>query len=278
MKNFQIHTIKNEHRVNSTAKRLNLLYFVLESLGSMSLGECLKYVLGRNCKKNRKNKSNGKMVRLHFCRRFIIFLIVFCKYIKMKQRLVNSTPQFLLLNHQRWSRGHKKIRGQGHTFRGQTLSMPNDKDITQKSSRKKRSWLKKSQIFRKIQAISVKKKKKIFARKFASSLACSSNAHNLGKFSACQKIVLFLSRRQGIFDDLQASRSRSRTSKCILEDSTSGNHRASYHMVHIRRNVRVTYANKTLLLNIKFYMINRVYRKNPTCFDFAITWQNGVFG
>ena len=94
-------------------------------------------------------------------------------------------------------------------------------------------------------------KKKIFGRKFASSLACSSNAHDLGKFSAIQKIVLFLSRRHGIFEDLQASWPRSRISNCVLEDSTSGNHRASYHMVHIWKNVRVTYAN-TLLLNIKF--------------------------
>ena len=70
-------------------------------------------------------------------------------------------------------------------------------------------------------------KKKIFARKFASSLACSSNAHDLGKFSASQKIVLPSSRGQGIFEDLQASRPRSRTSNCVLEDSTSGNHRAS---------------------------------------------------
>ena len=97
-----------------------------------------------------------------------------------------------------------------------------------------------------------KKKKKIFARKFASSLACSSNAHDLGKFSASQKIVLSSSRRQGIFEDLQASRPRPRTSNCVLEDYTFGNHRALYYMVHTWRNVRVTYANRTLLLNIKF--------------------------
>ena len=96
------------------------------------------------------------------------------------------------------------------------------------------------------------RKKKVFTQNVASSLACSSNAHDIGKFSASQKIVLSSSRRQGIFEDLQASRPRSRTSNCVLEDSTSGNHRALYHMVHIWRNVRVTYANRTLLLNIKF--------------------------
>ena len=128
------------------------------------------------------------------------------------------------------------------------FSMPKDQGHNAKSSRK-RSWLKKSQIFRKIPAISIKK---IFAQKFASSLACSSNAHDLGKFSASQKIVLSSSRRQGIFEDLQASRPQPRTSNCVLEDSTFGNHRDLYHMVHIWRNVRVTYANRTLLLNIKF--------------------------
>ena len=35
-------------------------------------GVFLKYLLERNCKKDRKNESNGKMVRLLFCRRFII--------------------------------------------------------------------------------------------------------------------------------------------------------------------------------------------------------------
>ena len=127
--------------------------------------------------------------------------------------------------------------------------MPKDQGHNAKSSRK-RSWLKKSQIFRKIRAISIKKK--IFAQKFASSLACSSNAHDFGKFSASQKILLSSSRRQGIFEDLQASRPRPRTSNCVLEDSTFENHRALYYVVHIWRNVRVTYANRTLLLNIKF--------------------------
>ena len=30
--------------------------------------------------------------------------------------------------------------------------------------------------------------------------------------------------------------------------------------------------------NCRIYMHIRVYQKNPTCSDFAITWQNGAFG
>ena len=100
------------------------------------------------------------------------------------------------------------------------------KNITRKSSRKKKVFAQKVSNFPQNSG-DLHTKKKIFARKFASSLACSSNAHDLGKFSASQKIVLPSSRGQGIFEDLQASRPRSRTSNCVLEDSTSGNHRAS---------------------------------------------------
>ena len=95
----------------------------------------------------------------------IFSLIVFCKYIKMKQRLVNSTPQFSLWNHQRWSRGHK-ARGKGQKksedkdidSEERPSRFQRTKDITRNSFRKKRSSLKKSQIFRKIWAISIKKK------------------------------------------------------------------------------------------------------------------------
>ena len=128
--------------------------------------------------------------------------------------------------------------------------MPKDQGHNAKSSRKNKVLAQKVANFP--QNSGDLHKTKIFAQKFASSLACSSNAHDLGKFSASQKIVLSSSRRQGIFEDLQASRPRPRTSNCVLEDSTSGNHRALYYMVHIWRNVRVTYANRTLLLNIKF--------------------------
>ena len=42
------------------------------------------------------------------------------------------------------------------------------------------------------------------------------------KFSAIQKIVLSSSRGQGNCRGLEASRPRPKTSKCVLEDSTSG--------------------------------------------------------
>ena len=62
---------------------------------------------------------------------------------------------------QRWSRGHKargqghkKIRGQGQPFRGQTLSMPRTKDTSASVLQKK-----KKKVFTKIfQAISTKKR------------------------------------------------------------------------------------------------------------------------
>ena len=122
------------------------------------------------------------------------------------------------------------------------------KEITRKSSCKKKVFAQKFANFP--QNLGDLHKKKKFS--IENSQVLWRAAHDLGKFSASHKIVLSMSRRQGIFEDLQASWPRSRTSNCVLEDSTSGNHRASYHMVHVKRNVRVTYANRTLLLNIKF--------------------------
>ena len=54
-------------------------------------------------------------------------------------------------------------------------------------------------------------------RKFSAGFLAFSN-----KISKVQKIVLSSSRGQGNFRGLEASRPRSRTSKCVLEDSTSG--------------------------------------------------------
>ena len=45
---------------------------------------------------------------------------------------------------------------------------------------------------------------------------------SIRKISTTQKIVLFSSREQGNFRGLQALRPSPRTSKCVLEDSTSG--------------------------------------------------------
>ena len=46
-------------------------------------------------------------------------------------------------------------------------------------------------------------------------------SHDLGPFSTSQQIGLSSVPRQGIFEDLQASRARPSTSNCVLEDSTT---------------------------------------------------------
>ena len=91
--------------------------------------------------------------------------------------------------YQRWSREHK-VRGQGPTFRGQTLSRPRTgmletKDTTCKFSQKKRSSLKLIANFPKIQAIS---KNKGLQKLSARSLACSKT----------NKIVMILAHFQQI--------------------------------------------------------------------------------
>ena len=129
---------------------------------------------------------------------------------------------------QRWSRGHKAPRleakakdtkkiggqGQGQPFRGQTLSRPRtgmlepkvkDQGHKRKCSPKK----KKKKVFTKIfQAISTKTR---FPKIFQA----------LHKILTIQKLVLSSSRGQANFRGLEASRPRPRTSKCVLEDSTS---------------------------------------------------------
>ena len=118
-------------------------------------------------------------------------------------------------NGQRWSRGHKargqgqehkKIRGQGQPFRGQTLSRPRTKDTSASALQKKKKGLhknfsgdlpkKKKKVFSKnFRAISIKKR---FPKNFSSA----SQNFNIPKNSAVLE---------------------PRTSKCVLEDSTSGN-------------------------------------------------------
>ena len=113
---------------------------------------------------------------------------------------------------QRWSRGHK-ARGQGHKknprprpFREQTLSRPRTgmleakaKDQGQKKKRSSQKFFKQSP------------QKNVFQKFF----------QPLHKILTIQKIVLSLSRGQANFRGLEASKPRPRTSKCVLEDSTS---------------------------------------------------------
>ena len=122
-----------------------------------------------NCAQNKQNKLLTKMRSRHFC----IF--------------------------QRWSpghkargqgQGHKKIRGQGQPFRGQTLSRPRTgmleaKDTSASALQKKKKGLhknfsgdlkKKKKVFTKIfQAISTKKR---FSKNFSSAPHNFNNSKN----------------------------------------------------------------------------------------------------
>ena len=85
--------------------------------------------------------------------------------------------------------------------------------------------LKKKGLRSKTSEISSVLQEKMSLKFFSQALWRSSRrnkiGHDLGPFSASQKIVLSSSRRQGIFKDLQASKPRPRTSNRVLEDSTS---------------------------------------------------------
>ena len=127
----------------------------------------------------------------------------------------------------------KKIRGQGQgqRFRGQTLSRPRtgmleakakDQGHKRKCSPKK----KKKKVFTKILNFSGDlHKKKVFTKIFQAISTkkrfpknSSSTPQN---FFNNSKILLSSSRGQANFRGLEASRPRPRTSKCVLEDSTS---------------------------------------------------------
>ena len=131
----------------------------------------------------------------------------------------------------------KKIRGQGQgqPFRGQTLSRPRTgmleakaKDKGHKAqvlSKKKRSSQK---FFRRSQKKKKKKKKKKrssqkFFKRSPRKNAFQKIFQPLHKILNFQKIVLSSSRGQANFRGLEASRPRPRprTSKSVLEDSTS---------------------------------------------------------
>ena len=142
----------------------------------------------------------------------------------------------------------KKIRGQGQgqPFRGQTLTRPRTgmleakaKDQGHKakcSPKKKKKGLhknfsgdlqKKKGLHKNFSGdLQKKKKKKRSSQKFFKQSPLKDVFQNffqaLHKILAFQKIVLSSSRGQANFRGLQASRPRPRTSKCVLEDSTSG--------------------------------------------------------
>ena len=80
----------------------------------------------------------------------------------------------------------------------------------------------KKKVFSKIfQAISKKKSSQKFFKRSPQNNAFQKIFQALHKILTIQKLVLSSSRGQANFRGLEASRPRPRTSKCVLEDSTS---------------------------------------------------------
>ena len=104
---------------------------------------------------------------------------------------------------------------------------------------------KKKKVFTKIfQAISKKKKRSSqkFFKRSPRNNAFQKIFQPLHKILTFQKIVLSSSRGQADFRGLEASRPRPRTSKPVLEDSTSGNtsfHVCSHFTIFARNNVQI---------------------------------------
>ena len=130
-------------------------------------------------------------------------------------------------------RTQKKIRGQGQgqgqPFRGQTLSRPRTGMLEAKAKdqghKAKCSPKKKKKGLHKNFSGDLQKKKsssqKFFKRSPLKNVF-QKIFQALHKILTFQKIVLSSSRGQANFRGLEASRPRPRTSKCVLEDSTSG--------------------------------------------------------
>ena len=126
----------------------------------------------------------------------------------------------------------KKIRGQGQgqgqPFRGQTLSRPRTGMLEAKDQGHKAQVLskkKKKGLHKNFSGDLQKKKKKRSSQEFFKR-SPRKNAFQkiiqlLHKILTFQKIVLSSSRGQANFRGLEASRPRPRTSKSVLEDSTS---------------------------------------------------------
>ena len=126
----------------------------------------------------------------------------------------------------------KKIRGQGQgqPFRGQTLSRPRtgmlEAKATDQGHKRKCSPKKKKRSSQKFFRRSPKKKRssQTFFKRSPQKNVLQKIFQALHKILTIQKIVLSSSRGQANFRGLEASRPRPRprTSKCVLEDSTSG--------------------------------------------------------
>ena len=106
----------------------------------------------------------------------------------------------------------KKIQGQGQPFRRQTLSRPRTGMLEAKDQGHKAQVLSKKKKKRSSQKFFKRSRKNAFQKIF----------QPLHKIVTFQKLVLSSSRGQANFRGLEASRPRPRTSKSVLEDSTSG--------------------------------------------------------
>ena len=104
----------------------------------------------------------------------------------------------------------KKIRGQGQPFRGQTRASALQK-------KKKKKGLYKSFLG----DLQKKRSSQKFFKRFPQKNVFQKIFQALHEILTIQKIVLSSSRGQANFRGLEASRPRPRTSKCVLEDSTS---------------------------------------------------------
>ena len=131
-------------------------------------------------------------------------------------------------------RTQKKIQGhgQGQPFRGQTLSRPRTGMLEAKAKdqghKRKCSPKKKRRSSQKFFKRSPQKN--VFQKIFQA----------LHKILTIQKIVLSSSRGQTNFRGLEASRPRPRTSKCVLEDSTSVIHKAKKREGKLKNEQKVT--------------------------------------
>ena len=115
------------------------------------------------------------------------------------------------VKYQRWSRRHK-ARGQGHEKISRPRTDPFEAKAKDQGHRRKCSPKKK--VFKKFFSGDLYLRK---PKKRSSQIFCKVSGVFRRNFTG-YKIVLSSSREQGNFQGLEASRPRSRTSKCVLED------------------------------------------------------------
>ena len=157
--------------------------------------------------------------------------------------------------HQRWSRGHK-ARGQrqGHKKKSEAK----DNLSEDRHSRGQGQECSRPRPRTKDTSASAlqKKKKKRSSQKFFKQ-SPQKNAFQkifqpLHKILTIQKIVLSSSRGQANFRGLEASRPRPRTSKCVLEDSTSDCHIDSGNFNEIKI-IKILVFHQICLFFMKFH-------------------------